>query len=91
MFDDVAIGLIKLMGHSGTVPGALLAEDVGGALIRLKKAIEAEKAVPDASGPGRLDEDDSNGPAVSLAVRAWPLIEFLKASAAAKCDVMWEK
>ena len=28
MFGDVAVALIKLMGHSGTVPGAVLAEDV---------------------------------------------------------------
>ncbi len=26
MFGDIAIKLLKLMGHSGTVPGALLAE-----------------------------------------------------------------
>ena len=28
MFGDVAIHLLKLMGHSGTVPGAIVAEDV---------------------------------------------------------------
>ena len=91
MFDDVAIRLIKMMGHSGTVPGALLAEDVDGALNKLKQAIEAEKAAPDANEPVQPDEHDSDQPAVGIAVRAWPLIEFLKASATAKCNVMWEK
>ncbi|MGR9108418.1 MAG: DUF1840 domain-containing protein [Gammaproteobacteria bacterium] len=90
MFDDVAIRLIKLMGHSGTVPGALLAEDIDGALIKLKQAIGAEKSAPEGNATGQLDEDDSDQPAVSLAIRAWPLIEFLTASAAAKCNVMWE-
>ena len=28
MFGDVAVRLIKMMGHSGTIPSALLAEDV---------------------------------------------------------------
>ena len=28
MFGDVAVTRIKLMGHSGTVPSALVAEDV---------------------------------------------------------------
>ena len=32
MFGDVALRLIKLMGHSGTIPGALAAEDVAPAL-----------------------------------------------------------
>ena len=40
MFGDVAIRLLKMMGHSGTVPGALLAEDVPAALQRLEAAIE---------------------------------------------------
>ena len=38
MFGDVAVTLIKLMGHSGTVPSALLAEDVPAALARLTSA-----------------------------------------------------
>lgn len=28
LFDDVAVMRIRLMGHSGTVPSVLLAEDV---------------------------------------------------------------
>lgn len=28
MFGDVAVHLLKLMGHSATMPGALLAEDI---------------------------------------------------------------
>ena len=32
MFGDVGAHLLKLMGHSGTVPGAIKAEDVYAAL-----------------------------------------------------------
>ena len=43
MFGDVAIRLLELMGHSGTVPGALLAEDVAAALARLEAAVAADE------------------------------------------------
>ena len=43
MFGDVAQRLLKMMGHSGTVPSAILADDVPAALDRLKRAIEPEK------------------------------------------------
>jgi Domain of unknown function (DUF1840) len=91
MFGDVAIRLIKLMGHSGTVPGAILAEEVDGALINLKQAIEVEKAAPAGNEASQISEDDSDPPQVSLANRAWPLIELLTAAAAAKCNVMWDQ
>ena len=35
MFGDVALALLKMMGHSKTVPGAILAADVPMALNRL--------------------------------------------------------
>lgn len=35
MFGDVALTLLKMMGHSGTVPSAILAADVPAALSRL--------------------------------------------------------
>jgi hypothetical protein len=38
MFGDVAVHLLKMMGHSGKVPSALLAADVPAALERLEAA-----------------------------------------------------
>ena len=46
MFGDMAIKLLALMGHAGTVPGAILAEDVDAALSKLKQAIKAAEAAP---------------------------------------------
>jgi hypothetical protein len=90
MFGDIAVNLLKLMGHSGTVPGALLAEDVPAALDRLRKAVAANKtATEDVSDS--VQDDDSGERTVSLAHRALPLIEMLAAAATAKCDVMWDK
>ncbi|WP_260291609.1 DUF1840 domain-containing protein [Sedimenticola hydrogenitrophicus] len=86
MFGDVALRLLKLMGHSGTVPGALLAEDVPAALARLQAAIAAEKRLPEVKTADAEDDE----PAVTLPHRALPLIELLKAAAKAECDVMWD-
>ena len=87
MFGDVAVRLLKLMGHSGTVPSALLAEDVQAALARLEAAVEAGEQLPEPDESAQREDDE---PAVSLPHRALPLIELLKAAATAKCNVMWD-
>ncbi len=84
MFGDVAKTLLKMMGHSGTVPSAILAEDVPAALSRLTAAIDATKAAPS------VDDEDEDEPQVSLAHRAWPLTNLLTAAAKEGCDVMWK-
>lgn len=43
MFGDIAVTLLKLMGHSGTVPGAIPEEDVPAALNGLRAAIGASQ------------------------------------------------
>ena len=43
LFGDVALAMLKMMGHSATVPGAILADDVPAALSQLTAAIEADK------------------------------------------------
>ncbi len=44
LFGNVALAMLKMMGHSTTVPGAILAADVPAALSRLRAAIDAEKS-----------------------------------------------
>lgn len=87
LFGDVALRLLKMMGHSGTVPSALLADDVPAALARLEAAIETEKQSSKATEVPAADDDEE--PAISLTHRALPLIELLKAAAKDKCNVMW--
>ena len=84
MFGDVALAMLKMMGHSGTVPGAIRAEDVPAALGRLTEAVNAGK-----SSPLPIDKD-ADEPAVSAAHRALPLINLLTAAAKDGCDVMWK-
>ncbi|MGD2076035.1 MAG: DUF1840 domain-containing protein [Gammaproteobacteria bacterium] len=87
MFGDVAVHMLELMGHSATVPGALLSEDIPAALKRLEAAVEADQQLPQ---PQQSREDDDEEAPVSLAHRALPLIGLLRAAADAKCNVMWD-
>ncbi|MHB1374231.1 MAG: DUF1840 domain-containing protein [Thiobacillus sp.] len=86
MFGDVALPLLRMMGHSGTVPGAIVAADVPAALDRLRGALDAVKSAP-ADIPEAGDEEQ--GRPVSLAHRALPLLELLAAAARQQADVMW--
>jgi hypothetical protein len=85
MFGDVAVHLLKMMGHSGTVPGALMPEDIPAALEKLNAALA--RAEPD-TAPRQSDDDE---PAVSLSHRAMPLMELLKAAQKDDVPVMWDK
>lgn len=89
MFGDVAVQLLKLMGHSGTVPSAILARDIPGAVERLERGLATASLPPaPASGERAADENEVR---VSLKQRAYPLLELLKRAAAKNCDVMWKQ
>jgi uncharacterized protein DUF1840 len=82
---DVGVALLRLMGMSGSVPGALLAQDVAPALERLKSAVAAGKP---AAPAGDAHEEGSR---VSLATRAFPLVQLLETAAKRSSDVVWEE
>lgn len=84
MFGDVAVTLLKMMGHSGTVPGAILAADVPAALSRLTAAIDKTRTETS------IDDDEEEDTPVSLTTRALPLVDLLTAVAQQNSDVMWE-
>jgi len=52
MFGDVALALLKKMGHSATVPGAILAADVPAALSKLTAAIDGGEIPATRCGQG---------------------------------------
>lgn len=87
MFGEVAKQLLKLMGHSGTVPSAIAAEDVPNALEKLRKAVAA--LPPNEKEPGKADQPSGEPPRVGLAQRAYPLLKLLEAAAAESCAVSW--
>ncbi|EKO3484690.1 DUF1840 domain-containing protein [Vibrio fluvialis] len=91
MFGSIGLQMLTMMGHSETVPGAILAKDVSEALRLLQAAIELEKK----KAQPETDDDEDNESAielpVSIANRALPLIALLKAASQEECDVMWEE
>ena len=92
MFGDVAVRLLKLMGQSGGVPGALLAADLPSAIDRLKKAIATAGDEPAGNEPARDGEDSEKAPPpVTLRQRAFPLIRLLEAAVRANADVVWKE
>jgi hypothetical protein len=84
MFGDVAISMLKLMGHSGTVPSAIREEDVPAALSRLTAAVHAGKSL------SQHVDNDADEQAVSISNRALPLINLLASAAKDGCGVMWK-
>jgi len=86
MFGDVAVALLKLMGQSGALPGAVLAADIPPAVQRLRSALDRQPAA------GRPEENKDDGePNVGLHQRAFPLIELLERAAKQGADVIWDQ
>ena len=88
MFGDVAVKLLRMAGHSASVPGAIPAEDIATALASLEAALaKVEEPAPQAGG----GQDPEREPAVTLARRAWPLLELLRNAMREECGVMWDR
>ncbi|MEQ3640853.1 MAG: DUF1840 domain-containing protein [Alteromonas sp.] len=86
MFGNVAAQLLKFMGNSGEVPGAILADDVPAALASLHSALDAYRQSPK-DDTVQMEDDE---PVISLAHRALPLIDLLNAAVNEQCNVMWD-
>ena len=85
---DIGKQLIELMGHTVSVPGAILASDLSAALVRLRAGVADISADnKDVENDARADDEERP---VSLAQRALPLIQLLEAALADKENVMWD-
>ncbi len=92
MFGDVAVTLLKMAGHSGTVPSALLAGDIPAALARLEARLAAAGPAEEGKQSARPGADAMDTPRpVELRLRSYPLIQMLSTAAQQGCDVMWEE
>jgi hypothetical protein len=92
---DAAVTLLKAMGHSGTVPGAILAADLPDALALLRRKLDEDaKAAPRPSpAPVAAAEDDEQErePPVSLRMRSVPFIDMVETAIRRGSDLMWER
>ena len=85
MFGDVAVNLLRMMGQSGSIPGAILGADIPPALDRLRQAVAGVQPPP------KKDKaDDRAETPVGMQQRAFPLIELLERAAKQGADVVWE-
>ena len=88
MFGDVAKKLLRLMGQTGALPGAILAQDIPAAVARLRQGVSGEAPAQ----PARNAKDNDEGePQVNLNQRAFPLIELLERAAKQNADVIWDE
>ena len=92
--DDVALKLLKIMGHSGTVPSALPAVAIPAAFSRLQQALAA--SAPEVleqrhdQGHGEDTEDTEAALPVALRLRAYPMIQMLYSAGLKGNDITWE-
>lgn len=88
MLADDAKQLLRMMGHSGTIPGAILAADVPAALERLERSLRT--GVPVTGSATEAAEGEHEAP-VSLKNRAFPLLEMLRHARDRQCNIMWDR
>ena len=94
MHGDAAVALLKGMGHSGTVPGAILAADLPAALAQLQRMLETSgdlTGAPLPPPPQSEEEEREREPVITLKTRAVPLLDMLRTAIARKSDLMWER
>ena len=87
MFEKDALSMLKLMGHSGTIPSAIRAKDVVSRLEVMEKALEEATA---AELPPNYENDDDEEIIVPIKRRAYPLLELMRSAAESGEEVMWD-
>jgi hypothetical protein len=95
MHGDAAAALLKGMGHSGTVPGAILAAELPDALANLRRMLEVSGDTTGVVAPPPAPEGDEDErerePLVTLRMRAVPLLDMIQTAIARNSDLMWER
>jgi hypothetical protein len=93
MTGPVAERLLAIVGKSAGATGIFTVEQMGAALDALQAAIDRDRAESGAAEAAAETDADERGadvpPVVSLAQRAWPLMDMLRAARAADQVVTW--
>jgi hypothetical protein len=98
MQGEPALALLRLGGHSGSVPGAILEPDLPAFLSRLRAGLEMHgeefSPAPPPAGESERDDADDDAPSerpVRLKLRAVPLLEMIETAVRQRSDLMWER
>jgi hypothetical protein len=92
MTQKVAERLLAIIGKAPGATGIILPAQMPAAIQALEAAIAAERAHPQAEKADTDTDDDRDperSPAITLAQRAWPLIDMLRTAAAAEREITW--
>lgn len=86
MLSHVAEPLLKMMGASGNLKGAVKGDELRSALERLETALRHH------TEPAKTDEQEDEDKAlpVALGTRAVPLVQMLKEACEGDSYVMWQ-
>lgn len=96
MHGDTAVTLLRMMGHSGNVPGAILAAYLPASLDHLRKGLAMHGDEP-APAPGQhqhaaaRDDEREKEPLIRLRTRAVPLIDMIETAIKRNSDLMWDR
>ena len=97
MLGEPAVALLKLGGHSGSVPSAILAADLPMFLQRLRDGLASHGEEPSPVLPAeepkdeRDDHDAQERAPVTLRMRAAPLLAMIETAIARGSDLMWDR
>jgi hypothetical protein len=94
MFAETAHRIFEIIGRGDAPRGVITAGEVPDALARLQAAVDEEKAArkaatEQAEHADRRGEDGEQTRSITLAQRAFPLLEMLRAAQKMRVDVTW--
>lgn len=94
MFAETARRIFDILGRPESERGVVTADQVPDALRRLEAAVEQEKAqlkaaAAQADRADKQGEDSAQPRAITLAQRAYPLLEMLREAQRKRVDVTW--
>ncbi len=84
MIHDYADQILKMIGHSGVIPSALLPTDIETAIKSLEQNL-AKKEISDSASQDANDNDYRP----SLKSRVYPFKQLLKRAQQKKCGLVW--
>lgn len=91
MTQKIAERLLAIIGKSPGPTGIIVPAQMPQAIAALEAAVAAEPAQPttEQDDARDLDDEERAARAVTLAQRAWPLIDMLKSALAADREITW--
>jgi glutamate/tyrosine decarboxylase-like PLP-dependent enzyme len=87
MTGDVASSILKIIGKEASPQGVIVPDTMEACISALLAAIDRQKANDKSSDNAKEDADGK--PVISLAQRAHPFIDMLRAAKAANRDITW--